>query len=537
MTSLIVSRPTQQLLVPYTAPIRALWTDPPILEHRGQTYAVLPHTPRTQIQLRAAGIEAPAPILWHFDWKSADGEKPFQIQKDTAALATSHQRAYILNDMGTGKTRAALWAWYYLHKSGVAKKLLVVAPLSTLKFVWLREIGQTVPQIKAVVLHGTRDYRVEMLKSDADVFIINHDGLKTIYDQLQEKRDIDTMIIDELAVYRNNSMRSKQMRLFSQRFAWVWGLTGRPMPNAPTDVWAQCRIITPGSVPKYFRHAKSLLMQQVSQFKWVPREGAIEQALQWMQPSVRYSLDDVVELPEAIFRTVDVEMSPEQAIVYRRLANEFAVLIQQQKVTAANAGVALGKLLQVGCGYVYSSNPLYAALDSTPRQDVLLDVLTEASHKVIVFAPWRHLIDNLSVLFTKNEIDHAVVHGGTTKREEIFNAFQNTTRYKVLLAHPGCIHHGVTLTAATAIVWYSPVTSLEIYEQANARIRRVGQKQKQLFLHIQSTAVERRVYGLLRAKQKLQDEFLQLIKTSTTLGEENDVESRQQWERRSRETA
>ena len=110
-----------------------MWPDIQTIEYREQRYAVLPHNTRTQIQLRAAGIEAPAPILYHYDWTSADGEKPFQIQKDTAALATSYQRSYILNDMGTGKTRAALWAWRFLYKSKVARKLLVVAPLSTLR--------------------------------------------------------------------------------------------------------------------------------------------------------------------------------------------------------------------------------------------------------------------------------------------------------------------------------------------------------------------------------------------------------------------
>jgi SNF2 family DNA or RNA helicase len=511
-SSLILSRATKTLLVDNDK-IKGLWPSP-IVKHNGSEYAVMPHDTRTQIKLRAIGIEAPPPILYHFDWTSADGAKPFQIQKSTAALATSHQRSYILNDMGTGKTKATLWAWRYLYDNRVGNKLLVVAPLSTLKFVWAREIMMTMPSLKVAVLHGTRAKRLAMLGTEADIYIINHDGLRTIAAELHERTDIDCMILDELAVYRNNSLRSKQMREFAKRFVWVWGLSGRPMPTAPTDVWAQCKILTPASVPKYFRHAKSALMLQVSQFKWVPREGAIETAYAWMQPSVRYSLDDVVELPEAIFRTIDVDMSAEQTMVYRRLANEFAVMIKEQRITAANAGVALGKLLQVGSGYVYTNNPLYVTLDSTLRKDMLLELIEEAPHKVIVFAPWRHLIENLAQLFLDNEIDYAMVHGDTPKRESIFSDFQNTSRYRVLLAHPAVIHHGVTLTAATTIVWYSPITSLEIYEQANARIRRYGQTNKQLFLHIQSTAVEKRVYGLLRAKQRLQDEFLQLVKTS-----------------------
>lgn len=371
----------------------------------------------------------------------------------------------------------------------------------------------TMPEYKAVALHGTKEKRLELLAGDYDIYIINHDGLKTIALELHQRTDIDCLVIDELAVYRNRSQRTRRMQDFAKRFTWVWGMTGRPMPNAPTDVYHQCKILTPNSVPKYWRHAQSALMLQVDRFRWVPREGAIETAYSWMQPNVRYSLDDVVELPEAIYRTIDVDLSPQQTRVYTKLANEFAVMVQEKQITAANAGVALFKLLQASAGYIYTNNPQYVELDSTPRKEMLLELLAEAPHKVIVFAPWRHLITGLSALLTENEIDHAVIHGETTHRETILSDFQNTSRYRVLLAHPQVLHHGVTLTQASTLIWYSPVTSLEVYEQACARIRRPTQRNKQLFLHLCSTQVEQKVYSLLKAKARVQDEFLQLLKT------------------------
>jgi SNF2 family DNA or RNA helicase len=514
-SEMIISRATKQILVPYNK-VQSLLPRVRTVEHNGETYAVLPHTPRTQIQLRAAGIEAPAPILFHFDWNSADGQAPFQIQKNTAALATSYQRSFILNDMGCGKTRAALFSWRYLHETGAAQKLLVVCPLSTLRFVWLREIMLTMPEYKAVALHGSKEKRLELLAGDYDIYVVNHDGVKVIIKELHERNDIDCLVIDELAVYRNRSQRTLRMQSFAQRFTWVWGMTGRPMPNAPTDVFYQCKILTPNRVPKYFRHAQTQLMVQVNQYLWVPKKDAVEQAMAWMQPNVRYSLDDVVELPEAIYRTIDIDMSEEQTTIYRKLVNEFAVMVQDKQITAANAGVALFKLLQVAAGFVYTDNPQYVSLDSEPRKEKLLEIIDEAPHKLIVFCPWRHLIENLSVLLTEKKIDHAVVHGDTVKREEIFNAFENTSQYRVLLAHPMTTHHGLTLVAASTIVWYAPVTSLEVYEQSCARIRRPGQKHRQLFLHLQSTPVERKVYAMLRQKQRVQDEFLQMIKTAMT---------------------
>jgi SNF2 family DNA or RNA helicase len=514
---MLVSKPNRSVLVPYSQ-VEGLFPDAQCIEHEGTKLAIIPHAPREHIQLRAAGLEMPPPILSYYDF---EGGKPFNVQKHTVALMTSNTRAYVLNDMGTGKTRAALWAWRYLHRSGCAGKLLIVAPLSTLKFTWLHEVLVAMPHVKAAVLHGSRVKRLQLLMGDYDIYIINHDGLKTIIDELHARTDIDTLVIDELAVYRNNSMRNKMMRVFAKRFTWVWGMTGRPMPQAPTDVWNQCKILTPKSCPPYFRHARSALMLQVSQFKWVPRDNAIETAFSWMQPAVRYSLDDVVELPEAIHRTIDVDMSFEQQTVYRKMTNEFAAFVKDRHINAANAGVLMNKLLQVGAGYVYTYNPEHVVLDSKTRQDALLEIIEEAPHKLIVFAPWKHLLRGLTELFDAQKtrdgepkFDYAVVDGETKHREKIFSAFQSTTQYRVLLAHPSCVHHGLTLTAASTIVWYSPTTSLEIYEQANARIRRVGQKHKQQFLHLQSTTVEKKIYKMLQTKANLQDEFLALIRAA-----------------------
>jgi SNF2 family DNA or RNA helicase len=298
------------------------------------------------------------------------------------------------------------------------------------------------------------------------------------------------------------------------------------MPNQVTDVWGQAKIITPHRIPKFFTHAKTQLMRQIDQYTWIPKEGAIETAYSWMQPNVRYSLDDVMELPQAVYRTINVELTPVQAEHYRELSTEYAIMVENQQVTAANAAVLLGKLLQLGAGYVYTTPSVpddvdikgqYVKIDASPREEMLLEIIDEAAQKLIVFAPWVHLIKNLSALMThrKDPIDHAVIYGDTTHRERIFNDFQNTPKYKVLLAHPQVMAHGLTLTAATTILWYSPHVSLEIYEQANARIYRPTQVHKTQFLHFKATPVEGHVYSLLRRKQRLQDSFLALLKDAT----------------------
>lgn len=511
--SVIVSAATQQLVVPRVRAVVTLFPMAHRLAHLGQDHLVLPHGVRESMLLRRLQIPVPNPMLRYYDWK---GGKPFEVQKKTCDLLTMNPRAYVLNDMGTGKTKAALWAWDYLHSVGCAGKLLVVAPLSTLNFVWAREAFATLPHRKAVVLHGSKTKREERLRDpEADIFIINHDGLKVIQQELEARTDIDTLVLDELAVYRNESARSKSMRKFAARFEWAWGMTGAPMPNEPTDVWAQAKIITPLTVPKYLTHARDMLMKKIDNFKWVPKADSTEKAFAMLQPSVRFKLDDVVELPESIFRTIDVDLSAEQQKVYAKMVREFKVMIGEKTITAVNAGAAMSKLLQVSAGWVYTVNPEFVALDCTPRLAELENLIMSASNKVLVFAQFRHVVEGLSQFLTAKGIEHAVVHGDIKDRDQIFNLFQNTAKYKVLLAHPQCLAHGLTLTAADTTIWFSPTSSLEIYEQANARIRRVGQRHKQQFIHLQGTPVERKIYALLRNKQRVQDKLLDMLEEAS----------------------
>jgi len=481
-------------------------------------YTLVPHLPAQSFMLRKMNYDIPSPIITQYDWPHPQGQPPFDAQIKTAAMLTMNNRAYVLNGMGTGKTRAALWSWDFLNKSGLAKKLLVVAPLSTLRFTWAREIFNTLPARVTSVLHGTRERRLEALAKDADIYVINHDGVKTILDALATRSDIDTLVLDELAVYRNGqAQRSKTMRRLASKFQWAWGMTGAPIPTLPTDAWSQAQIITPNTVPKYFKGFRDELMIRVNQFKWAPKQDATDRAFKALQPAVRFTLDDVVELPEAVYRTMDIELGPTQAKIYKQLATHCYAAVKNGEITAANAGAVMNKLMQVSTGWVYDKDHNTVSLDNDKRIDALIDVVLASEGKKLVFVPFKHALAGISNALKNEGIDHATVSGDTSANErgEIFNLFQNTGKYAVLAAHPQCLAHGITLTVADTIVWFSPVTSLEIYDQANMRIRRVGQKHKQLYLHFQGTPVERRVYQMLQNKQNIQGELLSLFEVAT----------------------
>jgi SNF2 family DNA or RNA helicase len=474
---------------------------------------LVPHGPAEVKILRSVGIDVPSSLV-HYDWC---GWQPFRIQLATTELLVSNPRGYVLNSMGTGKTKCVLWAFDHLRRAGAVQRMIVTAPLSTLRFVWGNEILSTVPHLKFEILHGTKERRLKLLERKADIYIINHDGLEIIAKEVMKRTDIDVLCLDELAVYRNKTDRTECAGVVAAKKPYVWGLTGAPTPNQPTDVFQQAKIITPNTVPKYYSWFRDELMYRVSQFKWLPKTNAIEKAIAALRPSVRFTLDDVTELPEFVSRNIEVPMSPKQLNVYREIARHAHMLIDNKQITASNAGAVMTKLLQISLGWVYADKRRIIDLDPQARLQTLVDICQAAEHKVLIYVPYRHALAGVEKALNNVGRSAVQVHGGVRPRErgDIFNAFQNTTQYTDLVAHPGCVAHGLTLTAADTVVWFGPVTSSEIYEQANARIRRVGQKHRQLFFHLQATPTERKLYTLLINKVRIQDRLLELIEEAS----------------------
>ena len=510
----IVSKATQQLVLPSGTTPAPLLAEAAVL---ADGRLIVPHGMRETLILRHMGFKVPNPIMEYYDFPHPEGEPPFKVQTITVKMLTENPRAYVLNDMGTGKSRAALWAWDALNKKGLAGKLLICCKLSNLRDPWADEAFKIIPGRKINLLHGSRKTRLELLEEPADIYVINHDGLKVIYKELLARKDITVLCIDELNAYRNNSDRTRLMKRFAANFQTVWGLTGNPRPNAPTDIHHQVKIVTPGRGVKSFKTAKDQLMVQLSQYKWAPKAGANEVAFGWMQPAVRFPLDAVTELPDAITRPVHVELSTQQEKIYNTVKKDLIAQIRDKKITALNAGAAMGKLLQISGGWVYTQAPQFVRLDAGPRVGALIDLIEASPHKVIVCIPYRHMIEGINGVFgrIKVDFDWCMVHGDTKDGDELINVWSHTDKYHALLAHPTCVSHGLNLTIADTVIWYIPITSYDTYEQLEKRIRRTGQKHKQYFLQMRATPIEERLYSLLRQKETGQNKLLALFEDDT----------------------
>ena len=366
------------------------------------------------------------------------------------------------------------------------------------------------------VLSGLRERRLKLLREDADIYIINHDGLKIkdVFNELQRRRDIDVICFDEVAAFRNaRAERSKAALKLADKRSYVWGMTGSPTPSAPTDAYGLARLITPLTAPRSWMHFRNETMVSVSQFKWIARNDAAQTVAKLLHPSVRYTLDDITELPPVIIRDVEVQIGERQKAVYQQMKDHASVMMKEGTITAANGGVVFSKMLQASLGWVYDNEGKAVPLDNEYRIKALIDLVNSAERKVIIFSPFKSATAGISGALNKERIDFAEITGDTPhgRRTDYFNAFQGTSKFRVLYAHPECMSHGLTLTAADTIIWFGPVTKLETYEQANARITRVGQAHKQQVIRMIGTPAERLLYKRLAAKEDLQHNVLNLL--------------------------
>ena len=447
---------------------------------------------------------------------STDGFKYCFMVPSTFLVFRRNGKVFVSGN--TGKTRSVLFAYDYLRKAGLVRKMLVVAPLSTLTFTWAREVFHVMPEYKVAVLHGTKARRLRILKeTDADIFVINHDGLGVIKDELIHLPKLDVICFDEVAAFRNyRTQKWKNAKAISLDKPYVWGLTGTPTPNAPTDAYGIIKLINPSAYNGSFKKFRDMLMQNVTTFKWVPRRGSEKRVFEIMQPSVRYRLEDCVDIPPTQYVQEQANMGRRQKAAYDALRQHSRVLVDQNKITAANQGVLLNKMLQISTGCVYDSNKVPVVLDSGPRLQLVQRLVEEADEKTIVFCPFVPIVDMVYEHLKKAGITTYKIYGATPQamRNDIFQRFQGSRRVfgpEAIVAHPATMSHGLTLTMANTIIWYGPISDLEVYEQANARIARPGQEASRVIVkHIVAAKIDELVYKKLMSKAKTQDALLEL---------------------------
>lgn len=424
-----------------------------------------------------------------------------------------HKKCIVLNDMGTGKTQASLWAADYLMSIGVVKRVLIISPLSTLNSTWGDAIFTSFHKRTYSVLHGTSEKRKKLLHEGADFCIINHDGFEIISGEAQGMFDL--IIVDEAAALRNpGTDRYKFLRRYmdANEGCRLWLMTGTPTPNEPTDAWALAKLVGSPGLTKTYSGFRDEVMMKLGKWKMVPRPDCTETVARVLQPSIRFDLKDCVDLPEVTYQTRTVSLSPEQTKAYKAMTKHLVAEAASGAITAANEAVKTQKLVQIACGVAYDEKGEPVELDCSPRVAELMECLEQVGGKAIIFVPLTGVLEMLKKKLAKH-YKVAIVNGAVSlkERSEAFREFQDGKNIDILLAHPATMAHGLTLTSAKAIIWYGPITSNEQYTQANARTERIGKKHSTTVIHIAATDLERRMFTRLENKQKLQGILLDIL--------------------------
>lgn len=477
-------------------------------------YSALPATLKNIQCLAYLGYEVPRIMERDYDWPGK--YTPFPAQSITANFLASHVRAFVLSDMGTGKTLSALWAADYLMcRNSSNFRSIIVCPLSIMQRVWGDAIFEHFMGRRTyAILYGTRKERIARLSERHDFYVINFDGLNTIKRELIERTDIQLVIIDEASAYRDSTtVRHKIIRQTLMLRNYFWMMTGTPTSNGPLDAYGLSKLVN-NAYGESFTAYKNRIMFRVSSFKWIPKEGAHGEAHKLLQPSIRFSIDECINLPRGITIRRDVALSEGQTKAYKQMQNDCVLLTQSgQPITAVNEAVMRLKLIQIACGAVYGTEREVHLVDCAPRLAELLNVISECNEKIIIFAPLTSVIHLLRKELSK-DFNLEVVNGEVSEknRADIFRRFQDEDNPKILIADPGTMAHGLTLTAATCIVWYAPTDRTELYLQANARINRPGQTKETVIVQLAATPVEREIYKRLQTNESMQGLILQLAK-------------------------
>lgn len=491
----------------------------------------VPRTLRNCQTLRWLNYPVP-PIITdeNYDWPCNPGIKPWAHQQLAANYALLHPRSLNLSDLGSGKTLSLLWAADYLINQYPPGKcrVLIVAPLSTLQSVWASNIGSHFFGRRTfVVLHGSAEKRIELLKQDVDFYILNHDGvgigahtrnrfeLDGFSKVLAERKDIKIAIIDEASAYKDaTTKRHRIARLVFGTKEYLYLLTGTPTPQAPTEAYGLAKLIN-NAMGKSFTTFRLETMIKVSNFVWKAQRDGYEKARRLLTPAIRFDINDVwKDAPEMTIQSREVQLTAEQNAAMKRLKNELQIVVKSgQAISAVNEAAARSKFLQISLGAIYDSGHKVHFIDASTRMAVLKEVIEQSPKKILLLASFTSV---LTLLEKELKDYHAVVVNGNTptkQRVDTFRKFQEEAYPEIIIADPGVLAHGLNLQRGRTVIWYSPVDKGELFQQANKRCHRPGQSHPVSIIQIVSNPLEKEIYKRLANNATMQGSLLDLIRT------------------------
>lgn len=443
--------------------------------------------------------------------------EPHKYQEIAINKMLNTKRCGLFLDMGLGKTSITLSAIEHLmYNEFEISKVLVIAPLRVAEDTWATEAGKWdhTRHLRISKVLGTPKQRRQALARDADVYIINRENVKWLCDELSciGGWDFDMVVIDELSSFKSpKAQRFRALRKYIPLASRVVGLTGTPAPNGLIDLWSEIYLIDGGerlgkSVTAYrdkYFHSRQITSNGICTYD--AKKGAEAEIMQRISDiCISMKAEDWLEMPERIDNICRIELDEKEQEMYDKFERESYMEFMQGSVMALTAASLTNKLLQFSNGAMYTTEGTYVNTNSK-KLDRLEEIVEEANgNPVLCFYSYKHdyerIVKRLPFARKLN----------TSKDIEDWNK----GNIRLLLAHPASAGHGLNLQAGgNIIVWFGLTWSLELYQQANARLYRQGQEKSVIIHHlITAGTMDECVLKSLQGKRDVQDEVLESLK-------------------------
>lgn len=420
-------------------------------------------------------------------------------------------------DMGLGKTVITLTAVNDLkYNRFQIQRCLVIAPKKVAEATWGKEAEKWdhLKHLRISKILGTESKRVRAVNTPVDVYVINRENVPWLVDHYRNDWKFDMVVVDELSSFKSHkAKRFKCLSWVRPHIKKFVGLTGTPAPNGIMDLWAQVYLLDGGKrlgkTISAYRQAYFVQNTHGGNFStFEERKEASEEIKQRLSDiCISMKAEDYIQLPERTDVVVPVQLDSKARKAYDTFEREMFLQIDEESLDAGTAAVLSGKLLQMCNGAVYGENGVVNIHNC--KLEAFMELVEAAQGQpMLVLYNFKHDLDRIKSALAKTKL--AV---GELKTESDIDKW-NAGKLNILLAHPASAAYGLNLQAGGShIVWFGLNWSLELYQQANARLYRQGQQEKVIIHHlVVEDSTDELVMSALSEKEGTQNLLLEALK-------------------------
>lgn len=439
--------------------------------------------------------------------------KPHDYQENSIQRIIDNPFYGLFLDMGLGKTIITLSAIQYLIDDFAITKVLIIAPKSVAESTWQNEAKKWDHlHLKFSTVLGTAAQREAALAAKADCYVINRENVVWLCEYYNYQLPFDMLVIDESSSFKNHqAKRFKELKKALPSFDRVVILTGTPAPNTLMDIWAQIYLLDRGKAlgrtigiyrQKYFKPGQT---NGFVVYNYILLPGADKLIHEAIAPEVMsLKAADYIKLPERMDNVVEINLPPKAMKLYQQMKKDLILSLDDDDITASTAAALSNKLLQMANGAVYDNDQSIIQLHNAKIEKLAEIQELNEGQPILVFYAYKHDLANLKNTFRD------VRELKTAKDMDDWNE----GKIKMLLAHPASTAYGLNLQeGGHIVVWYGLTWSLELYQQANARLHRQGQ-QKPVIVHhlVAKGTIDEQVMRALSDKAAGQEALLEAVK-------------------------